>query len=154
MGRIASLLVFSSLIFYCCNRKQYICPAYGTYFIHDDKELEKRFIPFNVDSLSDNSNNQAINNTSPDSTNYTVNQDNGSNNKYQPKVDVETKGIKKLQPNGLVVNSSSGKKKPRNNNDIEMITIMAKPVAQYSNIDSTNSKLPGGDGTTAPKDSL
>ena len=152
MSRIAALLVFSSLAFYCCNRKQYICPAYGTYFIHDDKELEKRFIPFNIDSLSDR--NQTINNTSPDSTSYTVNQDNGSNSKYQPKVDAEKQGAKKLQPNGLVINTNSGKKKPRNNNDIEMVTIMAKPVAQYSNIDSSGTKLPAGDGTPAPKDSL
>ena len=149
MAKSIATVVFLSFLFYFCNRKQYICPAYNTYFIHDDKEREKMFLPFNVDSLGEN---QTIENSSPDSTNYTVNHESGSSSKYQPK-SLDANGNKKLQPNGLVINTS-GKRKPRNVTDIEMRTIIAKPTALYSNIDSASFKAQTDSMSIAPRDTL
>jgi len=149
MAKSLTAFVFLSLLFYCCARKQYICPAYNTYFIHDDKEREKMFLPFHVDSLGQE---QTIANDSQDSTNYTVNHEGGSTSKYQPKTMVAN-GNKKLQPNGLVINAS-GKKKLRNVTDIEMKTIIAKPTAQYSNSDSASLKPQVDSLYVAPSDTL
>jgi hypothetical protein len=138
MKNLLVVLVFLSVILLDCNRKQYICPAYNTYFIHDDKERHNMFLPFKIDSLNEETK-ISDNRLSTDSTTITFNPDNIKTSKYHPK-DYSKDG-KKSQPNGLVINAS-GKKKMRNITDIEMKTIMAKPIAQYSNVDSSSLAIP------------
>lgn len=135
MFRAILALTFSFLFLTTCQRKQYICPAYNTYFIHDDLERDRIFMPFKIDSLGEE-NKTTNNRVTTDSTVISYNPDNYTTNKFQPKKD-DAKEAKKYLPNGLVVNLQ-GKKKMRNVTDIEMKIIMIKPQSQYSNIDSSS----------------
>ncbi|MDX2189205.1 MAG: hypothetical protein SFY32_05015 [Bacteroidota bacterium] len=127
------IIIFLSVL--SCQKKQYICPAYNSYFIHDDKERQKVFLPFHVDSLNESS--TTIDNSRPDTNSYVSRSESETANKYQPKL-LEKDG-KKYQPNGIVINSS-GKKKMRNVKEIEMTFINARPISQFSNVDSSSIK--------------
>ncbi|MDX2196121.1 MAG: hypothetical protein NW207_06865 [Cytophagales bacterium] len=134
-----------------CNRKQYICPAYNTYFIHDNDERLKMFMPFIIDSLGED---LSVNNTMGyDTTQSGYGAENVTTAKFHPK-SIQNQP-QKLQPKtGLVINSS--KKKMRNANEIEMKTIKVKPLAKYSNADSTTA-MPidrAPEENVAPQDTL
>ncbi|MFN0048724.1 MAG: hypothetical protein ACKVOU_06350 [Cytophagales bacterium] len=141
------LCFFSSmLLFEACSKKHFICPAYNSYFIHDQELRDSRFSLFIEDSLSGASNQQ--NTDSQDTTNRisqnTVeqNESNSINSKFQPK----EKFAKKTLPNGLLLANASKHKTPRAMEEIEMKIVMVKPQSRYSNIDSStvksNSKQP------------
>jgi hypothetical protein len=138
---LLGLFLISTTMFYC-SKKQYICPAYNTYFIHDSKERDKVFMPFKVDSMGSSANEIHTNATDSDADTSVQNFDpkSGENSKFQPKVN-DVKGGKKYQINGLVSANKSGKYKLRNVSDIEMKVIAIKGTTLFSGVDST-SKMP------------
>jgi hypothetical protein len=120
-----------------CNKKtQYICPAYSSYFIHNEKGRDELFSPFQTDSVSNGSGDfQGTNATDPNATeasssklldSFWSNKSSvGSGSKYKPK-EIKTSNN---QTSGLLI--ATGKNKIRNNTDIEM-----KFVVAFSNVES------------------
>lgn len=133
-------LFFTMSCFVFCSKKQYICPAYTTYFIHDQKERDKVFMPFIVDSL-----NESTSAIDPNDSTSFKNNKTGESSKFQLNTtNSKDKLVKKYQINGLVISSKIGKSKPRNVSEIEMKVISIKGTALFSGIDST-SLLPKND---------
>lgn len=127
-------LFFVSLCLLFCSKKQYICPAYTTYFIHDQKERDKVFMPFVEDSLKEST--SAIDN---DDTLANKNIKSNESGKFQLKTsNAKDKSVKKYQVNGLVTASKTSKTKARNVSEIEMKVISIKGTALFSGIDSTS----------------
>lgn len=131
---------FFCVLAFCCTRKKFICPAYNTYFIHDQKEREQLFSPFYIDSLSQDQVDGGTNATNSDATEKSSSSfldsfwaNKKSNSKYQPK----ERSPKKMNTNGLLV-SESGKNRLRNVSEIEMKVISIKPISKYSNADSSS----------------
>ncbi|TAF76011.1 MAG: hypothetical protein EAZ53_04810 [Bacteroidetes bacterium] len=117
-----------------CSKKQYICPAYTTYFIHDQKERDKVFMPFVEDSLK-----ESTSATDTDDTLANKNIKSNESGKFQLKTsNPKDKSGKKYQVNGLVTASKTSKTKARNVSEIEMKVISIKGTALFSGIDSTS----------------
>lgn len=129
------------LLVNACSKKHFICPAYNSYFIHDQVERESRFSPFIVDSLNNSNIEQGtfvMSDPTLDST--SVNNESSavslvSNSKFQPK---EQLPPRKSLPTGLHISSNSKIKTVRSNADIEMKIIIVKPLSRYSNLDSSS----------------
>ena len=143
-----------------CNKKSFICPAYNSYFIHDQTEREARFSPFLVDSLSafsmEDDEDASVSKKSKSTLNTMADDGSGAkdelptgNSKYQPK----SKSAKKAQPNGLLI-AAAKKNKFRAIDEIEMKFVMVKPLARYSNIDSSSIQQPPTQEQEVKTDSL
>lgn len=145
-------LFFVCISFVFCSKKQFICPAYTTYFIHDEKERNKVFMPFLEDSLAESS---ASVETADSTSNKT--QKTGVSSKFQLNtVNSKEKTSKKYQVNGLITSTKSGKSKARNVAEIEMKVISIKGTALYSGVDSTstNTNIDTPNKEVSPADTL
>lgn len=176
---IVKLLALLVLL-YSCSKKHYICPAYNSYFIHDEGHRDELFSPFHTDTTSDayygneaadedartmevettrvtadafwgggglkksasQNDKNTENNKDKETDEPAKNEDSGTitlnydhpGSKYHPK---ENAPAKKKVPTGLLT-AIAGKNKMRNVSDIEMKVIIVKPLAKYSNVDSSS----------------
>jgi len=150
----SGLVVCFFVLAQSCNRKHYICPAYNSYFIHDKIIRDSKFSPFISDSLSDSYADSYTNGSDSSAMASNENLEAKDNTlvtaKYQPK----EKNQKKALPNGLLNATSSKSKTRRAVEDIEMKTIMVKPISRYSNIDSSSIKKTVNEGEPAAGDTL
>ncbi len=143
-------VIFIAFFLLFCAKKKYICPAYNTYFIHDQKERDKVFMPFNMGDSASSPDEIHTNATDANADTSVQNFDpkSAENSKFQPKTSTQKdKPAKKYQINGLVSTNKSGKYKPRNVSDIEMKVIGVKGKTVFSGVDST-SKMPTRDSLT------
>lgn len=121
MSKLLLHIAIISIMAASCSKKSFICPAYNSYFIHDNALQSELFAPFTIDSLS-----------ALESGNATASIESKGNGKYHPK----EYNVEKQKQTGLLTKWKSNK--PRNVKYIEMHVLAMKGQSRYSNIDSSS----------------